>query len=300
MPASRFVLAFALGFALLWSARYASAQELDCRVTVNYSALSGTEFTYLNELADQIEIYVNQRAWTDDRYQEAERIACTMQITITEAEGLDRFRARLAVSAQRPVWGTPVRTTVFQIVDSNWTFTYNRGQALAYDINRFDSLTSVLDFYVYLTLGYDYDTFSELGGTTYFERARRVAEIAQGQGVLDWQSVGDDQTRSTLVRQLLDPRYDRLRRAYFLYHFGGLDRFTSDPEAAWETAASALDAVYELYLETQRRYATDVFFASKAGELSQLFSEYADRTRLYTMLIDMDPARTAQYDNLTR
>ncbi len=278
----------------------AVAQELDCRVSVNYQQLSGTEFDFLGELADQIEIYLNQRSWTEERFQDNERIVCNVGVTISEAEGLDRFRARITVGSQRPIWGTPTNTQVFQIIDNSWTFNYNRGQALVYDINRFDALTSVIDFYAYLILGYDFDTFSELGGTPFFEQARRVAELAQGQGAQDWQSIGEDQSRGTLIRQLLDARFQRLRRAYFLYHFGGLDRFTTDHRAAWDAAADAINEVHELYLETSRRYAIDVFFAAKANEITDLFGEYPERTGLYSMLVSMDPGRSGSYDRLTR
>jgi hypothetical protein len=299
-PLATEVRALLLALLFLLAVRPAAAQELDCRVTVNYATLSGTDFGFLADLAEQIEVYLNQRSWTEDRFQDLERIACTFAVTITEAEGLDRFRARLAVGGLRPIWGTPSRSTVFQILDSNWQFTYNRGQALVFDLNRFDSLTSVLDFYAFLILGYDYDSFDELGGTPFFEQARRVADLAQAQSVLDWQSVGEDQTRATLVRQLLDNRFQRLRRAYFLYHFGGLDRFTVDPRAAWEASSSALDAVYELYLETSRRYAIDVFFAAKSTEIPDLFAEFPERVALYGMLVDMDPGRASAYDRLTR
>jgi hypothetical protein len=282
------------------SVQPASAQELDCRVSVNYAQVSGTEFAFLDELADQIEIYLNQRSWTEDRFDDQERISCTFSVSITEAEGLDRFRARLTVGSQRPIWGTPSRTQVFQILDNSWTFNYNRGQALVFDLNRFDNLTSVVDFYAFLILGYDYDTFSELGGTPYFEQARRISELAQGQGVQDWQSIGDDQTRGTLVRQLLDTRFQRLRSAYFLYHFGGLDRFTTNYENAWETAVEALEQVHELFTETSRRYAIDVFFATKSGEITDLFAEFPRRGHLYAMLVEMDPARAGSYDRLTQ
>lgn len=278
----------------------AHAQELDCRVTVNYQQLTGTEYAFLAELAGQIEIYLNQRSWTNDRFEDHERIACTFSVTITEAEGLDRFRARLSVGSQRPIWGTPSRTQVFQVLDNAWTFSYNRGQALVFDLNRFDSLTSVLDFYAFLILGYDYDTFSELGGTPFFEQARRVAELAQGQGAQDWQSIGDDQTRATLVRQLLDARFQRLRSAYYLYHLEGLDRFTTNPEQAWQAVSEAIALVHELFQETSRRYAIDVFFATKAAEIADLFAEYPRRATLYAMLVAMDPGRAGTYDRLTR
>ncbi|MDX1530698.1 MAG: DUF4835 family protein [Rhodothermales bacterium] len=278
----------------------AAAQELNCRVSVRYDALQGNEFTFLADLREEIEEYLNGRSWTEDRFDNFERIDCTVSVTFTEAQGLDRFRAQLAVGAQRPIYATAQRTTVFQVVDSDWEFQYNRGQPLIYEEQRFSALESLLDFYALLILGYDYDTFSELGGTRYFERARQIAELGQAQGASGWVALGDDDTRTSLVRQLLDPRFVPLRRAYFLYHFGALDRFTRRPEEAWESGFSAVEALYELFLETSRRYATDVFFATKANELVELFEDFPERAQLYAILVEMDPARSSSYDRLTQ
>ena len=275
------------------------AQELDCRVSVDFSALSGNEFAFLNDLEEEMERYLDGRSWTEDRFGERERINCNFSITFTEAQGLDRFTARIAVGSSRPIYGTPRTTPVFQIIDSQWQFQYNRGQPLIFNENRYDALTSLLDFYAFMILGYDYDTFSELGGTRHFERARSIAELAQAQGDPGWLSIGDDQTRTTLVRQLLDARYLPLRRAYFLYHLGGLDLFTRDQETAWQTGFSAIAGIYELFQEVSRKYSTDLFFAAKASELVQMFEDADDvRNELYAMLIEMDPARSSEYDRL--
>jgi hypothetical protein len=288
----------ALGVALA-AAPDAAAQEFDCRVSINARQLAGNEFGFLADLDEQIEQYLNGRSWTEDRFEDFERIACTMQITFTEAQGLDRFTATITLSSQRPIYGTPRTVPVVTINDSQWQFQYNRGQPLIFDTNRYDALTSLLDFYAFLLLGYDYDTFSELGGTPYFEQAREISELAQAQGDAGWLSIGDDRTRTTLVRQLLDPRYLPLRRAYFLYHFGTLDQFTRDPEAAWQTGFSAIEQIYELFLEVSRKYSTDLFFASKAGEIVDLFADADDvRNELYALLIEMDPARSSDYDQL--
>jgi hypothetical protein len=277
----------------------ASAQELDCRVTINAAQLSGNEFGFLADLDEQIEQYLNGRSWTENRFEEFERIRCSIQITFTEAQGLDRFNATITVASQRPIYGTPRTIPVVTINDSQWRFQYNRGQPLIFDTNRFDALTSLLDFYAFVLLGYDYDTFSELGGTPYFEQAREVSELAQAQGDPSWLSIGDDRTRTTLVRQLLDPRYLPLRRAYFLYHFGTLDQFTRDPETAWQTGFSAIQEIYELFQEVSRKYSTDLFFATKSAEIVELFADADDvRNELYALLVEMDPSSSDDYDRL--
>ncbi|HYE96208.1 MAG TPA: DUF4835 family protein [Rubricoccaceae bacterium] len=277
----------------------ARAQELNCTVAVDYTALQGNEFQFLSELREEIRRYLNDRSWTEDVYQDRERIDCGFNITFRQAEGLSRFQAQLVVTSTRPIYGTPQRTNVFAIQDDDWTFDYNRGQGLIFNPARFDSFVSVLDFYAYLILGYDYDTFSELGGEPYFERARQIAELARGVGALGWEQAGDERTRSALIQQLLDPRYQPLRIALFEYHFGVLDHFATEHEAAWDRAVGVLERLFTLYEELGvRRYATDLFWSAKHQELAALLADAPRRSDAYDLLVEMDPPHQTTYDAL--
>lgn len=276
------------------------AQELDCSVRVDKRALAGNEFSFLDDLPRELDEYLNRQKWTDDRFEEYERIRCSFNITITESEGLDRFRATAVISATRPIYGSAQTTSTLQVVDSDWSFQYARGEPLVFSPTQFDDLTSFIDFYTYLILGYDYDSFEELGGDPFFAKAREISELAQGQGAAGWESIAQDRSRSTLIQQLVDPRFQPLRRAHFLYHFGGLDRFSREPEAAWENVATTLSALYDLYTEVSRRYATDVFFGAKSRELAAMLEEAPQRGELYALLIEMDGAHQQDYDRLTR
>jgi hypothetical protein len=171
-------------------------QELLCDVNVNYSQVSGSDFDFLGGLQGEIEEYLNERQWTDDRFERNERILCSMSIVILEAVSLSEFQAQLVVTSFRPIYGTVQNTRVVQISDQEWTFEYSRGRPLVFDLESYDSLTSVLDFYAYLLLGYDYDTFSELGGSAHFARARRIAEIAERSGDPGWGGIGASRNSS--------------------------------------------------------------------------------------------------------
>jgi hypothetical protein len=282
--------------------RPAAAQELRCTVTVNISALQGTEFTYLTDLQEEITRYLNDRSWTDDVFLERERIDCSMAIQFTRSITLNTFEAQLTVSARRPIYGTPQPTQTFLVQDSRWgPFTVTQGQGLIYNPNRFDAFVSTLDFYANLILGYDYDSFSELGGQPYFERARAIAELARGVDAEGWFVVGDERTRGNLITQLLDPRFEPLRRASFTYHFAVLDRFTSQHEQAWEQAMGVLETLSVLYQEfNARRYATDVFFSAKHTEIAELLADAPRRTEAYELLAEMDTPHLATYDKLVQ
>lgn len=287
-----------IGGACLISSAQAAAQVFNCTVQLNDSKLAGSDFSFLSELEVGVERYLNDYAWTDDRYQQHERIECQVSIFMEEAISLTSFRARLIISSRRPIYGTTQNTNVAQFSDEAWAFEYTQGTPLNHDLNRYDPLTSLLDFYAFILLGYDYDTFSEFGGTPYFEQARGVADQAQASGAAGWDQIGDDQTRISLVEQLLEPRFRPLRQAYFDYHFGGLDQFTTDIEEARQTVYASLQQLDELAENISRAYVLDLFFGTKADELIAIFEESEMSSDAYDILSRIDPARLSTYNTL--
>ncbi len=292
--------ALACSLFLVASAAAPSAQELNCQVLLSRAALSGSEFAYLDDLRTEVARYVNARAWTDDVFGPDERIDCRLQITITEALSQTAFVAQLVVQASRPIYGTAQSSQTILLSDDAWAFDYTRGQNLVFDLNRYNPLTSLLDFYALLILGYDYDSFEPLGGTPHFERARRIAEVARSGGADSWGGdLSEDRSRYSLVQELLDPGFEVLRRAHFAYHYSVLDQFVAQPEQAWAEALETLGALHGLFLQfNRRRYATDVFFASKHVEIANLLRDSPQRNQAYAFLSEMDAAHLSSYDTL--
>lgn len=280
------------------SPRMASAQEFNCSVSVDYSTLTGSDFGFLGGLEQRLEEYVNQRSWTEDRFRPNERIECSMDVVVEEAPSLTSFRARLIIALRRPIYNTTQHTTVVQFNDQNWQFNYAQGQSLVFNLEQYDPLVSIIDFYAYVMLGYDYDTFSEFGGTPHFESARRIAERAQSQSAPGWSQIGSDRGRMNLITQILDPRLRPLRRAYFDYHYGGLDQFTTDTDAARTAMLGVLVSLDELYEEVARQYAIDLFFSAKYTELPSVFQGWQRSAEAYDYLTRLDPSNTSAYQQL--
>lgn len=300
MQLSRLVSVVIVLLALALPSRGTAAQELLCDVQVNYSQVSGTDYAYLADLEDEIEDYLNDRRWTDDRFEPNERILCSMNVVIQEAVSLTEFEGRLVLTSFRPIYGTAQNTRVMQINDSEWRFEYSQGRPLTFDLETYDSLTSVLDYYAFLILGYDYDSFSELGGTPHFTRARRIAEIARRSDDPGWGGIGASRTRSELVTELLDPEMRPLRRAYFGYHFSGLDHFIDEPEEAQESVLEVLDELQDLAQDASRRYALDLFFDTKYRELVSVFEDSNYGSQAYSLLMSADPSNSSEYRRLTQ
>ena len=278
----------------------AEGQELRCRVQIDDSQIGGaeSEFEFLDDLERQIREYMNTRSWTDDAFLPHERISCSMQIVLLESISLSEFRARLIVTTRRPIYGTSQSSVIARMNDPEWRFEYSRGTSLNHDLDRYDALTSVLDFYAYLILGYDYDTFSPLGGTPYFDQAQVVADQAEGSGDPGWSTVGTQQTRAQLLSNLLAQRHELLRRMYYRYHRRGLDRFVRETDAARQTVLEVLETLQTLSDRISRSYALSLFFATKNQELTAIFEGSDLESQARGRLVQMDPSHSSQYNRL--
>jgi len=275
-------------------------QELACRVQIDRSQLSGSQYSFLDDLERKMQEYMNDQNWTDDQFRPFEQIACSMQIVVLEAVSLSEFRSRLIVTTRRPIHGTSQSTVVVRINDSEWQFEYGRGNSLKYDLQQYDSLTSVLDFYAYVILGYDYDTFSKLGGTPHFETARQVADEAKSSNDPGWSSASTQRNRRQLINDLLAQRRRPLREAYYQYHLNGLDRFVKEPKVARKEVLGVLERLQTLSQNVSRSYPLDLFFSSKYQEMTAIFSEGGLSNRAYNLLTQIDPSHSTEYNKLVQ
>ena len=282
----------------LWMPASVSAQEFNCIVTVNYQALSGSDYSFLQEMKERVTEYINKRQWTEDRFEEKERIDCTMSIVFSEAITLTRFRARLVLASRRPIYGTAQQSNVLQISDESLQFEYSQGTPLIYEPDRYHPLTSVLNFYAHLMLGFDYDTFDNQGGQPHFDKARRIAEIAQSTGAAGWASIGGDQSKGELISQIMDSRFKPLRTLYFDYHYGVLDHFVRDPDAARTSALELVQSLVGLREQVSRAYYLDQFFSAKFGELANVFRSSTQATQAFDALSRLDPAHLSDYSQM--
>lgn len=277
------------------------AQEFNCTVTVNDRQISATSYDYISELPEVLSNYINRRRWTNDNYEPHERINCTIQILLTTVDSNFNFTSEVVFTIRRPVYDTYQQSLTLILSDNNWRFNYPRGKRLIYDDLQFDDLTSFIDFYAYIMLGFDYDSFSELGGTPYFNRAKSIFELGQNSGVAGWgRSIGAQRNRFGLITDLMNPAFEGLRRAFYRYHRLGLDQFTLDQEIARSHVLNALNTIRETKRVTTSNYLFNLFFSTKYTEITAIFADADAESRLeaYNILRDVDPAHTSEYEKL--
>ena len=291
------VLAFIFTF---MSPSHGLAQALDCDIIVNFEQISSANTNYLENLEPAISDYLNQHKWTDDKFLDHEKIQCSIQFDLTSIDDNANLSGSMVVSIRRPIYGTTKQTTVVQLRDNSWTMNFPINKTLVHDRQQFDTVTSLLDYYAYIILGFDYDTFSELGGSPYFEKAQDVVDIAQSGNSSGWQrnSGTNRNNRFFLANFMLGSAYTDLRKAYYQYHRHGLDKFLRDQEQSRKVILDQLELLQEVQRQTTDQFMFRNFFDAKHREIIDIFREAPSSTRIkaHTLLTDVDQSHISTYD----
>jgi hypothetical protein len=288
---------------LVWfgSQEIGFAQEIDASVHVDLSQINSSSFHYLHDLAGKFQSYLNDYSWTSDKFRAPERIRADFQITLLSADDDHTFHADLVIRSLRPIYNTGRQSTTFLYHDKNWTFHYTPNSDLIHDKLQFNDIATLLDFYAYLIIGYDYDTFSPLGGSSYFSEAQHLVSLAQTTSAKGWERTGSHpKNRARLASSLLDPNYKPLRKASYIYYRKGLDLFLKSQQQARKNILKALQLVQKAEHQTTNSLLFDIFFNTKAEELTSIFKDAPTHIRLkaFNLLSDLDPSHLPIYNGL--
>jgi len=141
-----------------------SAQEFNATVTVDARQTGQTRLRIFNILKQNLEDFINQTAFTNEKFTDLQKIECSFFLTINTYDS-DNFSGSIQVQANRPVFGSTSKTSILNVRDQDFNFRYTESQPLIYDINNYQSnLTSVVTFYLLTILGLDGDSFEKNGG----------------------------------------------------------------------------------------------------------------------------------------
>ncbi len=277
------------------------AQEINADVRVDRSQVDNTSLNYLDDFAEKIETYISDNTWTNDEFQSREQINVMLQINLLAVDNDYNFNANIIIRSTRPVYGSTQQTIVFLYNDENWTFSYQPNSDFVQDDLQFDEIATLLDFYAYVVLGFDYDTFSELGGSPYFSEAQNFVSLGQNSGSAGWsRSANVPRSRAQLMADLLNPNYEPMRRANYLYHRQGLDLFLRNPEKARVNVLEALKMLQRAQRQTTSNLLLDTFFDAKFREIVSIFEDASTEIRLeaYDILSAIDPSHLPEYNKL--
>lgn len=277
------------------------SQELNCAVSINATQIQTSDAGIFKDMENAVEQFMNGRKWTNDTYKNHEKILCNFLITITKMPAIGSFSASVQVQSARPVYNSTYTSLLFNFADREWEFEYIESMPLEYNDNTFTSnLTSMLAYYAYLMIGLDYDSFSELGGTPYFQRALAVVNNAQQSNLPGWQAIGSNRNRYWLVENLNNPQMTDLRKAIYNYHRLGLDTFESNPDESRQVILNGLREIKKVRDVNPNSILVVSFFDAKGKEISNIFSDgnIQVRQQAYDIVTAIDPSNRTTYEKM--
>ncbi len=278
------------------------AQELNCQIIINTSQIQGSANKQIfDQLQKSIFDFVNNRKWSNDIFGFQEKINCTFQIIINKSLGSDEYSASIQVESARPIYKSAYSSTIFNFQDDDFQFKFQQFSQLEFNENTFqNNLTSVLAYYAYVVLANDYDSFSPLGGTQYWQKAQQIVNNAQSANESGWVSSQSQRNRYWLVENTLQPVFKGLRDCMYEYNKNGLDIMFEKTDEGRAAILKSLDLLMPVYKSRPASFNMQLFFNAKADELVNIFKGASpeEKTKIMELLSTLDPSRTNKYSKI--
>ncbi len=279
-----------------------SAQELKCEVEVNASQVMGTRTSVFETLQEAMNDYMNTTHFTDAQFSPNEKIECRLFFTIKEYDG-ERMSGDLQVQYTRPVYNSTYTTTVFNFKDSKIEFTYQENEPLVYSTNNMESqLTAILNYYAFLIIALDFDTFSLHGGDRFYDRLAQIVQQAQSSGETGWRAFEDTKNRSALLSVFTDASTSVMRDMLYQYHRLGLDQMSVSPDKGREQITESLQALQTVNSANSMSVGLSFFKDSKLDELINVYSKAPqyERDKVYDLLYSIYPADNPRLEKIKK
>jgi len=302
----KLLASFSLLGLLLAAAPGVHAQELLAEVRVSTENVTISDPTLVQQMQNDMQSFLNTRAWTTQTYRPEERIRMKMFVGITGIPTNGTYNATMRLIFTRPIYGTGYETNVVSFSDRSFNFNYSPQNPLDFSANSFVSnLSSLLGYYAYLVIAIDRDTFSRLGGTPYYDLARNIVNYSANQTNTNevdegWRGTGSRE-RHWLLDNLTDPQLEAFRTGLYGYYRLGMDNFIEKPDDARAAVMMALNGVQKAAVTRPSTLFARAFFDAKSDEIANIFRTSQDRQlkqQLVTMLTEVDPTNSAKYQTV--
>ncbi|MFM6959825.1 MAG: DUF4835 family protein [Schleiferiaceae bacterium] len=291
---------FALLVALLLGLSGLAAQEFFVEVKVQAPEIQTNDRQVFTQLEQVIRDLINNRAWTEDTWEQAERIRGSLVFTLRSYDqSTGQMSGNLQVSFARPVYGSDYNSTTFTYQDPDVRFRYRPNEIVEFQPNQFNDLASLVGFYAYLALGLDEASF-DVEGRASLQSALQVAQTAQASGAGGgWDRFASTRNRFWLIEDLLNPANEAFLQAWYRYHREGLDRLSNlaTQTQAKQAIAGAVMALKPLHTRQPNMFLLRWFFDAKSVELQQVYSggPQVPTQELVEALQVMDASNASKY-----
>lgn len=277
-----------------------AAQELNCTVEFNTDQINGSNKSVFETLREAVTEYMNTTKFSNAQISANERLECRMFFTIKEYnDGI--MSGDLQVQLSRPVYNSNYTTTLVNFKDTKIDFAYQEGEPLVYSENTMESqITAILNFYAYLFLAIDFDSFSRQGGQPFWDRLAQIVQMGQSSGEQGWKAFEDNKNRSAVLAAFTDQATRCVRDLLYEYHRTGLDEMSVSVDKGRSNITKTLANLETVYRANPMSVALSMFKDAKLDELVNVYSQAPanERTTVYDLLSPIYPTETKQIEQI--
>ena len=273
----------------------ALGEELNCNVEINSQKVSNANKEIFNTLQEAIGEYMNTTQWTDAQFYNNEKIECKLFFNIsTYEESTGKMEGELTIQSSRPVYNSSYTTTLINFKDTKITFLYQENDPLVFNEMEMQSnLTAILNFWAYMIIAVDFDSFALNGGDPYYEKAAQVVRLAQSSGETGWKAFEDDRNRSAVLSAYTDKSTSAIRDILYNYHRMGLDQMVVSVDKGRQVITQCVTVeLKKVYDANSMSVALSMFKDAKLDEIVNIYSKAntTEKENVYESLYQLYPA----------
>jgi hypothetical protein len=285
----------------------AAAQDINANVTVVASRIPSTvDHKIFTTLQNSLHDFINGRNWSNETFQNNEKIRCNFLINVASAGDNNSYSATLTVQAGRPIYNSGYTSPLINFQDESFAFRYAEYQPLDFSDTRVQgteplaaNLTAEMAYYIYMILGLTFDSYSLRGGDPYFQKALNIVNNApDSREISGWKPFDGIYNRYWLAENLTNSKYTLVHDAYYSYYRSGMDLMYDKPVEGRTAVLNALNMLNTVNQENPRLMIMQFFFqGGKANEVSKIFvqSEADQKARALDLLTHLDISNLNTY-----
>lgn len=295
------LLFFAIMFILADAVR---AQELQARVTLNYSQIQGTDASVFEDLKQTLTQFINDRQWTNLQFQKNERIPCNFNITVTKYDNSSNlFTCKATIQANRPVYNSTYTSTIYNNTDNDFNFNYAQFDQLQFNEENVDNqLTALVAYYAYLIIGINLDTFASMGGEEVLQQCMNLANNSQNLNFPGWKAFDNDRNRFAIINDYLDGSMKTFRQFQYDYYRTGLDEMANNAERGRTNITIAIENdLKKCHEDNPMSMLPQIWTDYKRDELANIYKgkgTQKEKESVYNILFSINASQNSAWEKI--
>ena len=278
------------------------SQEIKSTVQVVAPGVQMTNKQILTTLQNAILQFINNRKWTEENIENREKIELSIFFNITKITDANEITGSLQISSVRPIFNSTYKAPLLNFLDEDIYFIYREFDNLEYQENQnMSDLTSLLAFYTNISLGYDFDSYGELAGSSYFQKAQNILNVMSGRpGWAQTDGKGGFHNKFYLSENLNNARFQPIRKMVYAYHRQGLDVMFEKPDEGRQAITESFKSLQDLISVQPNSLLQKTFFSAKFSEIVEVYkgATVPEKNNILVLLSQLDPVHLQKYEKI--